>query len=387
MFNITVKTLQNLEEILAAEMKELGATKIEIGRRVVYCMGDLAMVYRFNLHLRTALRVLIPVAEFPIRSADDIYTQALKVDWTRHLDLNQTFAIDPNVHSEMIKHTNYASIRLKDAIADCFISKFQKRPDVNPDHPDVQFDLHIDNHRVTISLDSSGESLNRRGYRNKGATAPLNEVLAAGMILLTGWKGETDFYNPMCGSGTLAIEASMIAQNLPAQFLRNDFGFMHWKNFDRALWMSVKKHANENIRRALCLIYASDADPRPLRVAKENFENAGFEEDIRLDLMDFLEFKPSSEKGILVINPPYGERMQDPDLDLLYKRIGDNLKLNWSGHTAWIISSNEDALKKIGLKPSKKWQLFNGPLLCKYQRYDMFSGNRKDFVIGKNAER
>jgi putative N6-adenine-specific DNA methylase len=380
---ITIKTLQNLEEILAGELKELGATNIEIARRAVHFTGNKEQLYQANLHLRTALRVLVPIAEFPIRQADDIYSQAMKTDWTKFLNLEQTFAIDPNVHSEFIRHSNYASVKLKDAIADCFTKKFSKRPDVNPDRPDVLFNLHVDNHRVTVSLDSSGESLNRRGYRNRGAMAPLNEVLAAGMILSTGWKGDTDFYDPMCGSGTLAIEASMIAQNLPAQFLRNDFGFMHWNDFDKNLWMEVKKAAQEKIVPSKCNVYASDADPRQLKVAEENIENAGFESEINLQLSDIIELRPKGEAGIMVINPPYGERIEDENLDLLYKSIGDTLKHQWPGFTAWIISSNDEAMKRIGLKPSRKIPLINGTLNCKFQRFDLFKGTRKDLLSAK----
>ncbi len=377
---LSVKTLQNYEEMLATELKELGATNIEIGKRIVHCKGDMELVYKANLHCRTALRVLIPIVEFPIREADEIYTQALKTDWTQYLELEQTFAIDPNVNSEFIRHSNYASVKLKDAIADCFNKKMNRRPDVNPDRPDVLFHLHIDNFKVTISLDSSGESLNRRGYRTKGARAPLNEVLAAGMIMMTGWKGESDFYVPMCGSGTLAIEAAMIAQNLPAQFLRSDFGFMGWKNFDKEMWHKIKKAAAEKIITAPHRIYASDADKWQLKVAVENIENAGFEDVIETQVLDFIEARPQGETGVIVFNPPYGERMDEENLLILYKNMGDTLKHHWPGFTAWIISSNDEALKKIGLKAAKKIPLINGTLPCKFQRYDLFAGKRKEHL-------
>lgn len=377
---ISIKTLQSFEEMLATELKELGATQIEIGRRIVHCKGDMELVYKANLHCRTALRVLIPIVEFPIREADEIYTQALKTDWTQYLDLEQTFAIDPNVNSEFIRHSNYASVKLKDAIADCFNKKMNRRPDVNPDHPDVLFHLHIDNFNVSISLDSSGESLNRRGYRTKGARAPLNEVLAAGMIMMTGWQGESDFYVPMCGSGTLAIEAAMIAQNLPAQFLRNDFGFMRWNNFDKEVWHKVKKAAAEKIITAKHRIYASDADKWQLKVALENIENAGFEDVIETQVLDFIEARPQGESGVIVFNPPYGERMDEENLLILYKNIGDTLKHHWPGFTAWIISSNDEALKRVGLKAAKKIPLINGTLPCKFQRYDLFAGKRKEHL-------
>lgn len=377
-FRISIKTLQNLEEVLLGELRELDATNIEAGKRVVHCTGDMALVYRSNLHLRTALRVLIPILEFPIRQADDIHRQAMKFDWTQWLELNQTFAIDPNVNSEFIRHSNYASVKLKDAIADTFNRKFGKRPSVHPERPDVLFHLHVDNHRVTISLDSSGESLNRRGYRSRGARAPLNEVLAAGMIMLTGWRGESDFYDPMCGSGTLAIEANMIARRMPPQILRNEFGFMRWTSFDKALWQRVKRSAMEQIIESTHGIYASDADKFQLRIAKENIENAGFEEDIQLTQQDFMDMKPVSERGIIVMNPPYGERMDEENIIPMYKAIGDHLKHSCAGHSAWIISSDEEALKRVGLKPSRKISLINGTLACKFYRFDMFAGKRSE---------
>jgi putative N6-adenine-specific DNA methylase len=377
-FRISIKTLQNLEEVLMAELRELGANNIEAGKRVVHCTGDMALVYRCNLHLRTALRVLIPILEFPIRQADDIHRQAMKFDWTEWLDLDQTFAIDPNVNSEFINHSNYASVKLKDAIADTFNRKFGKRPSVDADRPDVLFHLHVDNHRVTISLDSSGESLNRRGYRSRGARAPLNEVLAAGMIMLTGWRGESDFYDPMCGSGTLAIEANMIARKMPPQSLRNEFGFMWWNSFDKALWQQVKQEAMQEMVVPTHRIFASDADKFQMRTAQENIENAGFEDDIELKQLDFMELKPIRSEGIIVMNPPYGERMDDANIIPMYKAIGDHLKHACSGLSAWIISSDEGALKRVGLKPSRKFALINGTLACKYYRFDLFAGKRNE---------
>lgn len=377
-FRITIKTLQNLEEVLAAEMRDIGANSIEIGRRVVHCEGDLALVYRCNLHLRTALRVLIPVLEFPIRQADDIHRQAMKFDWTTLLNLDQTFAIDPNVNSEFIKHSNYASVKLKDAIADTFNRQFGKRPNVDPERPDVLFHLHVDNHRVSISLDSSGESLNRRGYRSRGAQAPLNEVLAAGMIMLTGWRGASHFYDPMCGSGTLAIEANMIARNMPPQSLRNEFGFMYWKSFDKGLWQNVKREAMLRMVEPTHRIFASDADKLQLQVAQENIDNAGFADDIMVSQRDFMELHPISGEGVIVMNPPYGERMNEANIIPLYKAIGDHLKHSCTGHSAWIISSDENALKRVGLKPSRKIALINGTFDCRFYRFDLFAGKRNE---------
>ena len=265
-----------------------------------------------------------------------------------------------------------------DAIADTFNRKFGKRPSVHPDRPDVLFHLHVDNHRVTVSLDSSGESLNRRGYRSRGARAPLNEVLAAGMIMLTGWRGESHFYDPMCGSGTLAIEANMIARRMPPQALRNEFGFMRWMSFDKGLWQQVKRDAMQHMIEPTHRIFASDADTFQMRTARENIENAGFEDDIELTQRDFMELVPVSEEGIIVMNPPYGERMDEENIIPMYKAIGDHLKHACAGHSAWIISSDEAALKRVGLKPSRKFSLINGTLACKYYRFDLFAGKRNE---------
>lgn len=376
-FRITVKTMQNLEEVLKDELTALGATNVVVSRRAVFAYADLKSLYRINLNARTALRVLVPIAEFQIRHVDDIYKQGLRIEWSLFLRQDQTFAIDSSVNSDMIRHSHFASLRLKDSIADQFRNKSGKRPDVNPENPDVQFHIHVDQHRVTISIDSSGESLNRRGYRLKGARAPINEVLAAGMIMLTGWQGECDLYDPMCGSGTIAIEAAMIAMRMPAQAMRNSFGFMKWSSFDRDIWQQVRHEASENIINMPHRIYASDADARQLKIARENIEEAGFDHDIQLDLLDFFECKPKSDNGIVIMNPPYGERMDEEDMMLFYKNIGNHLKHHWPGHKAWIISANDEAIKNIGLKTFRKFQLMNGTLPCRYNGFDLFSGSRK----------
>lgn len=379
-FRISVKTLQNFEEVLAGEIAQIGGENIEQGNRVVHFLGNQKLIYSANLRLRTALRVLIPVVEFNIYDADGIYKQALKIDWSKYLNLDQTFAIDPNVHSDLIRHSNYASVKLKDAIADFFTKRHGKRPNVNPENPDVRFNLHVDKQRVTVSLDSSGESLNRRGYRRAGAKAPLNEVLAAGMILLSGWKGDSDFYDPMCGSGTLPIEAAMIAQNLPAQYLRDEFGFMHWTNFDPSLWKEVQAEAKQSVREQSCKIYASDVDMRQLKMAQLNIKNALLENDIDVKLLDFVELIPQNSNGIILMNPPYGERMEEEDIFELYKQIGNTLKKNWSGFSAWIISSDFVALKQVGLRPSRKLKLINGTLDCGFYCFEMFQGKRKEYL-------
>ncbi|MFN0032988.1 MAG: class I SAM-dependent RNA methyltransferase [Flavobacteriales bacterium] len=377
-FKISISTLPFLEPVLAEELNQLGAADIEIGKRIVHCVASKKLLYRANLHLRTALRVFVPIHTFNIRHSDELYKRAVSIDWTEFLSLDKTFAIDPNVHSVMFKHTNFASLRLKDGIADFFQKNYGKRPSVDADNPDVLFNLHIDEHRVTLSLDSSGESMNRRGYRVAGAQAPINEVLAAGMLLLSGWKGESNLYDPMCGSGTLAIEAAMIATNTPALHKRLRPGFANWKSFDEELWTQVQQEAEQNIKPLACKIFASDVDRRQLDVAKKNIELAGFSKHIQVSMMDFFETHPQDESGTLVFNPPYGERLETADINHIYKRIGSHLKHDWPGHRAWIISSNAEALKHIGLKPSKKFSLMNGTLDCKYQLFDLFAGKRAE---------
>lgn len=379
--DFAVSTLPHLEELLSSEMRTLGFTDVSAGKRIVHGSGDTRLMYEANLKLRTALRIYVPLQHFNIRHSDELYKRAMQIEWSDYLNVDQTFAIEPNVHSIMFKHPHFASLRMKDAIADYFKAKHGHRPDVNPENPDVLFHLHIDEHRVTISLDSSGESLNRRGYRQRGAQAPINEVLAAAMILLSGWKGEEEFYDPMCGSGTLAIEAAMIAAGIPSQLNRKEFGFMKWKNFDHALWEDVVQEAMKLIHTPTHSVFASDADSRQLEAARLNIQQAGLSDYIDLNLADLFEIVPKSPKGILVMNPPYGERMQEQDdIALLYSRIGTHLKHNWGGHTAWLISSNMDALKSVGLKPGRKIELMNGPLICSFRRFDLFAGKRVDHV-------
>ncbi|MDZ4823355.1 MAG: THUMP domain-containing protein [Flavobacteriales bacterium] len=381
-FRITVKTFKDFEPLLESEIVQLGGKNVEQGNRVVHFMGNDEHVYRMNFCLRTALRVLIPIENFIVHSSDDMYRKVKRVDWSRFLDVNSTFAIEPNSYSLLFRHPHFASHRMKDAIADYFTSKHGKRPDINTTNPDVQFDLHIDaNNRVTISLDSSGRSLNQRGYRKSGADAPLNEVLAAGMIMLAGWKGESDFYNPMCGSGTLAIEAAMIARNLPPQSTKPEFGFMRWKNFDEELWREVKRDSFAKTVIPSCIFFASDIDPRQLNVARTNVSTSGMGEFIRLAQKDFMDELPTSENGIIIMNPPYGERLDAVNIPELYKKIGDRLKHNWPGFQVWFISSNMEALKNFGLKPSKKIRLLNGSLECLYQKFELFRGKKNAGVV------
>jgi len=375
-----VKTMFGMEELLAAEMRDLGALDVETGRRFVSCRGDIELMYKMNLWLRTALRVLAPLAEFIARSPDELYLKAKKLDWHKLFSVDQTFAIDANVQSEEYRHSHFASLKLKDAIADHFNEHLKKRPNVDTDNPDVRIHLHIFQEKISISLDTSGRSLNQRGYRMSGGGAPLNEVLAAAMILLTGWKGEKDFYNPMCGSGTLALEAAMIAANLPPQHLNCEFGFMSLLDFNNEIWNKVVEQGKAATRQLTCRIFASDIDRSQVSLTDAHRKEASFEDLITIEECDFFDLKPLGESGILILNPPFGERMKEDELVLLYKRIGDRFKQAWPGFNAWVISSDFAAVKQIGLKPSKKIRLMNGPLDCTYNSYELFAGRRADKV-------
>lgn len=379
-FDISIKTLQYLEPILEQELRDLGATDITIGKRIVHTKGDLLFLYKCNLHLRTALRVLVPLIDFQSDSPDHLYNQFKKFPWDTVMNLDQTFAIDAAVHSQIYNLPHFAALRAKDALVDYFKDRYNERPNVDKDDPDVRFLLHIDENKVTLSLDSSGESLNRRGYRTSGAGAPLNEVLAAAMILMTGWKGESPFINPMCGSATLAIEAAFIATNKPSCWNRERFGFMTWKDFDVESWKEILRDAIAEFKPLQYPIHASDVDQKALRAAKANIIEAELRDEIILEQADFFELKKQDESGIIVVNPPYGERMDDQQTEFLYKRIGDQFKHQWSGYTAWLISSNMRALKNVGLRPYKKFNVMNGQLDCKFQGYELFRGERSEFV-------
>lgn len=373
---ILVRTMPNLESVLAQEITGLGLPIVREHRRMIETKGNLMDVYRCNLHLRTALRVLLPIHEFAMRQPDDLYRKALKLDWSSFIGINQTFAIDSTVHSTYFKHNHFASLRLKDAIADAFMQKHHRRPNVDPDAPDVLIHLHIDEREVTISLDSSGHSLNRRGYRVNGGKAPLNEVLAAAMVLQSGWNGQRALLDPMCGSGTLLIEAAMIACRMAPQSLCDDFGFMHWNNFNRAGWKQIQQEASDAEIECHVPIVGNDADGLQLKFAKANLEEIGLQELVELRHADFTEIMPHAESGTIIVNPPYGLRVDDDIAPDLYRRMGSHWKHHFAGWDAWIISSNLEALKQIGLKHAKKLVMKNGQLDCRFMQFELFKGKR-----------
>ena len=389
-FSMIAKTFKGLEEVLAQEIAAIGGNDIELGRRAVTFRGDKAVLYRANLWLRTASRVLVPIATFRADDADAVYAEAKKIEWEQLMDLTTTFSIDATVYSETFRHSRYVTYKVKDAIADRFNELFGKRPSVRVTEPDMYINVHIADRTVTISLDSSGESLHKRGWRVAQTDAPINEALAAGMLMLAGWKGQSDFYDPMCGSGTLLIEAALIALNIPPGIFRKHFAFENWKDFNKDLFETISEDDSDE-REFTHHLYGSDAGYYAVQAALKNIRSAGVQKyiDVKQIRIEEIKHEQGTPDALVVINPPYGERLaQDKDVLRLYADIGKALKFQFTGATAWIISSNEDALKCIGLKPSRKIHLMNGELDCLYNCYELFQGEHKEWKAtqpGKSA--
>ena len=380
-FDMVAKTFKGLESVLAHELEQLGAENVRIQRRAVAFTGGLRTLYRANMCLRTASRVLVPIAAFRANDADGVYEHAKKVDWSLFMSVSSSFSIDATVYSEEFRHSRYVTYRVKDAIADWWTEHAGKRPSVQLSDPDLRLNVHIAGTEVTLSLDSSGESLHKRGYRTATTEAPVNEALAAGMLLMAGWHGQSDFYDPMCGSGTLPIEAALIARNIAPGVFRQGFAFEKWQDFDRDLFEEV--YNDDSAERDFAHhIYGSDASYYAVQAALKNVQSSGMKRDIDIRQIRLQELHDIDAQGAMVMmNPPYGERLaQDKDVLRLYSDIGSCLKHQFQGATAWIISSNEDALKCIGLKPSQRIRLLNGELDCLFNKYELFSGGRKEFV-------
>lgn len=372
------KTFQGLEEVLAQELTALGANDIEIGRRMVAFSGDKEMMYKANFCLRTAIRILKPIKNFKAKNADEVYDQIKAINWEDILDVERTFAVDAVVFSEEFRHSKFVSYKVKDAIVDYFREKFNKRPSVRINKPDVLLNIHIAQTTCTLSLDSSGESLHRRGYRQEAVEAPLNEVLAAGMILMTGWKGECDLIDPMCGSGTIPIEAALIARNISPGVFRKEFAFEKWNDFDQELFDTIYNDDSQE-REFAHKIYGYDNNPQANDIATHNVKAAGVSKDIVLKLQPFQQFEQPAEKSMIIMNPPYGERISTYNLLGLYQMIGERLKHAFTGNTAWVLAYREECFDQIGLKPMQKIPLFNGALECEFRRYDIFDGKYKEF--------
>ena len=377
-FEMIAKTFMGLEPVLAKELTELGANDVQIGRRMVSFTGDKEMMYRANFQLHTAIRILKPIKHFKARSADDVYEAVKQMEWSEYLGTDKTFAVDSVVFSEEFRHSKFVAYKVKDAIVDQLREKTGKRPNISVANPDIRLNIHIAEDNCTLSLDSSGESLHRRGYRQESVEAPLNEVLAAGMILMTDWKGDTDFIDPMCGSGTLLIEAALIARNMAPGLFRKEYAFEKWANFDRELFDDIYNDESQE-REFNHHIYGYDIDIKAVNTARLNVRAAGLTNDITVNEQDFKDFTQPPAKSIIVTNPPYGERISTPDLLGTYKMIGERLKHQFLGGDAWVLSYREECFEQIGLKPSIKIPLFNGSLECEFRKYQIFDGKLRDF--------
>lgn len=377
-FELIAKTFMGLEPVLAKELTQLGANDIQIGRRMVSFSGNKELMYRANFQLRTAIRILKPIKHFKAKSADDVYDEVKKIDWSQYLSLDKTFAVDSVVFSDEFRHSKFVAYKVKDAIVDQFRETQGKRPNISVANPDIRLNMHIAEYDCTLSLDSSGESLHRRGYRQESVEAPLNEVLAAGMILMTGWQGDTDFIDPMCGSGTLPIEAALIAHNMAPGLFRKEYAFEKWPDFDKDLFDDIYNDDSQE-REYKHHIYGYDIDIKAVNTARLNVKAAGLTSTITIEEADFKNFTQPAEKSLLVTNPPYGERISTPDLLGTYKMIGERLKHQFLNNDAWVLSYREECFDQIGLKPSIKIPLYNGSLECEFRKYQIFDGKLKDF--------
>ena len=376
-FKMVAKTFFGFEEILAKELQQLGAQEVEIGTRMVSFKGDKGFMYKANLSLRSALKILKPIYHFRAFNDQSLYKGIQGIDWSKYLNANQTFVIDTTIHSDNFKHSQFVSQKAKDAIVDQFRDKFGQRPSIDKDFPDLRINIHIDRDQCSIALDTSGASLHHRGYRTATNIAPINEVLAAGMLILAGWEGKSHFLDPMCGSGTILAEAAMIACNVPANINRKEFGFEKWKDWDAELFDNIMESLLKKTREFHYTITGYDKAPSAVSKAKDNVRNANLDEYITITNENFFDSKKETEGPLhMVFNPPYGERL-DIDMERFYREIGDTLKQNYPNTNAWFITANLEALKFVGLKPSRKIKLFNGKLEARLVKYEMYEGSKK----------
>ncbi|MFM8793966.1 MAG: class I SAM-dependent RNA methyltransferase [Acidimicrobiales bacterium] len=376
---MTAQTMFGLEDTLIGELQGIGALDIEKHNRAVSFQGDEACMYRANLCLRTALRILVPVHSFGLRNEEDLYRGIKAMLWEGYMDVDDTLAVHCTLHSDLFTHSQFLALKAKDAIEDRFRARHGRRPSVDLDDPTLRIHLHVRGDECLVSLDSSGGSLHKRGYRDHSNLAPINEVLAAGLVLLSGWDGRGALVDPMCGSGTILIEAAMIAGGIPPGMHRRRFGFERWKGFQPDTWAEVRSAALAGID-ALNkpLVLGGEMSPHVARKAASNIASAGLKDRVRVVNTPFQELEAPAGEGILILNPPYGERMdRDEDIDAVYKMIGDTLKQRWAGWTAWMITSNMEAAKQVHLTPRPRIKLFNGALECRYMRYEMYSGSRR----------
>ena len=376
-FKMIAKTFYGFENVLAKELLALGAMDVTEGNRMVSFTGDKGFMYKANLSLRTALKILKPYKSFKVNSEQELYDKVYNVPWEDHLDIGSTFAIDPTVHSEIFTHSKYAALKVKDAIVDRFRDRTGERPSVDLDFPSLRINLHIEKNFCNLNFDTSGDSLHKRGYRGATNIAPINEVLAAGMLMLSGWDGQCDFLDPMCGSGTIPIEAAMIACNIPPNINRKEFAFEKWKDWDEDLYEKIEDSVLNKIRDFRHSIVGYDKAPSAVLKAKENVKLANLQEFVRIEQQDFFETEKEVDGHLhMVFNPPYGERLEI-DVEQFYGKIGDTLKTNYKGTNAWFIASNFEGIKSVGLRASKKIKLYNGALEARLLKYEIYEGSRK----------
>ena len=374
-YKMVATTMSGLENILAEELNKLGAQNIYILNRAVEFVGDLGFMYKANLNLRTAIRILKPIFEFKARNEKELYRKIYDYNWEQYFGVDETFAIQSSGFSDVFSHSKYTALKTKDAIADKFRDNCGKRPNVDVEAPNVQINVHVRENSFLISLDSSGYSLHKRGYKVASVDAPINEVLAAGLILLSDWNQISNFHDPMCGSGTILVEASMIANNIPANIFRKRFGFEGWKNFDSELWEKIRDNSLEKEKEYYGVVSGADNFQKSLRSCRSNINNALMRDEVKVKMEDF--FESTVEQGThVVFNPPYGERLSI-GINEFYQKIGDTLKHNYKGCSVWLISSDIENLKMIGLKPSKKIKVYNGKLECRFLRFDIYEGSKK----------
>lgn len=378
--NLIAKTIFGLENILADELKAIGAKQIITANRAVYFAGNKELIYKANFYLRTAICILVPIHTFRVNNEDDLYKQVQEIDWSEIMNLDMTFAVESTVYSSIFKHTQYPALKVKDSIADQFRKKTNKRPNVNTLNPDILINVHISENTCTISLNSSGEPLFKRGYRTATQEAPLNEILAAGLLYLSGWKPEQNLIDPMCGSGTILIEAALMANNIPPGACRKKFGFNNWPDFDKELFEQIIQFQDTlNSTQSKGRIIGADISKNAISIAKENIINAQLQNVIELNVCEFNSFIPPVEAGVIISNPPYGERLKQEDIIEFYKEIGNNLKNKFSNFDAWILSANLNAMKFIGLHPSKKIKLMNAALECTFNKFEIYQGSKKNY--------
>ena len=376
-FKMIAKTFFGFEEILAKELENLGAQDVEQGVRMVSFKGDKGFMYKANLSLRAALKILKPIYYFKAKNEKALYDGIAGIDWNKYLKANKTFVIDATVHSEFFNHSEFVSQKCKDAIVDQFRERTGQRPSIEKIHPDLRINIHIDKDSVSVALDTSGNALNQRGYRTSTNIAPINEVLAAGILILSGWDGQTDFLDPMCGSGTFLVEAAMIACNIPANINRKEFAFEKWSDWDNDLFDKITDSSLKKVREFNYKITGFDKAPSAVQKAIENVKNANLSEYITINENNFFDTqKNNDEKLHVTFNPPYDERLNIAMEDF-YKNIGDTLKKNYSNTNAWFITANLEALKHVGLKPSRKIKLFNAGLEARLVKYEMYAGSKR----------